>query len=57
MGMRVMYAPEKQTRAFGTTYVLRMSSITYTSWKVLIVALESYCHGQKVGNLSQRREN
>ena len=27
------------------------------SWKVLILALESYCHGQKVGNLSQRREN
>ena len=26
------------------------------SWKVLNLALESYCHGQKVGNLSQRRE-
>ena len=27
------------------------------SWKVLILAFESYCYGQKVGNLSQRREN
>ena len=33
-------------------YVLRMSSITYMSWKVPILALESYCHGQKVGYLS-----
>ena len=36
-------------------YVLRMSSITYMSWKVPILALES-CHGQKVGYLSQFKE-
>ena len=43
-------------RGFGTTYVLRTSSITYMSWKVPILALESYCHGQKVGYLSQFKE-
>ena len=35
----------KINKRFGTTYVLRMSSITYMSWKVLNLALESYCHG------------
>ena len=33
-------------RGFGTTYVLRTSSITYMSWKVPTLALESYCHGK-----------
>ena len=37
-------------------YVLRTSSITCMSWKVPILALESYCHGQKVGYLSQFKE-
>ena len=26
------------------------------SWKVPVLAVESYCHGQKVGNLSQRQK-
>ena len=38
-------------------YILRTPSITYMSGKVLILALESYCHGQKVGNLSQRENS
>ena len=33
-------------RGFGTTYVLRTSSITYMSWKIPTLALESYCHGK-----------